>query len=264
MKKKLPLLALALAAALAGTPCRADLQDEIQVYDDGINQPHEFGLELHVNTTPRGRAFSNYPGEVPPLHALRVTPEFSWGLTRTTELGLYVPTVLRPNGTYDFAGGKIRLKWLPLRTTDGSGAFGGVNVELSRLASRYSQSRTSLETRFIAGWRDPDWLVAFNPVLGFDLSPGFRGRRPDFDLGLKVSRRVGEGLAAGIEAYSGRGELGHPLPWQQQDNRLFLALDVDRGPWVFNVGLGYGLAQAADRWTVKAIFELPVQHLFGR
>lgn len=264
MKKKLALLALALAAAVAAMPCRAELQDEIQVYDDGINQPREFGLELHVNTTPSGRGFSNYPGEVPPLHALRVTPEFSWGLTRTTELGLYVPTVLRPNGTYDVAGSKIRLKWLPLQPTDGRGLFGGVNVELSRLAWRYSESRTSLETRFIAGWRDPEWLLAVNPVLGFDLSPGFRGQRPDFDLGLKVSRRVGEGLAAGIEAYSGRGPFGRPVSWHEQDNRVFLALDVDRGPLVFNVGLGYGLTQAADRWTVKAIFELPVQRLFGR
>jgi hypothetical protein len=264
MKKKLPLLALALAAALAATPCRADLQDEIQVYDDSINQPREFGLELHVNTTPRGRGLPNYPGEVPPLHALRLTPEFSWGLTRTTELGLYLPTVRRPDGSYDLAGGKVRLKWLPLQPGDGTGAFAGVNFELSRLAYRYSESRTSLETRFIAGWRNPDWLVAVNPVLGFGLSPGFRGQRPDFDLGLKVSRRVGEGIAGGVEAYSGRGELGHALPWQQQDNRVFLALDVDRSPWVFNVGLGYGLTQAADRWTVKAIFELPVQRLFGR
>jgi hypothetical protein len=197
MKKKLPLLALALAAALAATPCRADLQDEIQVYDDSINQPREFGLELHVNTTPRGRGLPNYPGEVPPLHALRLTPEFSWGLTRTTELGLYLPTVRRPDGSYDLAGGKVRLKWLPLQPGDGTGAFGGVNFELSRLAFRYSESRTSLETRFIAGWRNPDWLVAVNPVLGFGLSPGFRGQRPDFDLGLKVSRRVGEGIAGG-------------------------------------------------------------------
>ena len=33
-------------------------------------------------------------------------------------------------------------------------------------------------------------------------------------------------------------------------------------PWVFM--LAFVGKQAADRWTVKAIFELPVQRLFGR
>lgn len=255
-------LAAALAATVASAPCRADLQDEVQVYDDGINAPHEFGLELHVNTTPSGRAVGTYPGEVPPLHALRMTPEFSYGLSRTLEAGLYVPTVLRPDGQYDVAGGKVRLKWLPFQPVDGHGAFGGVNFELSRLAYRYSESRDTLETRFIAGWRSPLWLLAVNPVLGFNLSPGSRGR-PDFEIGAKVARKVAPGLAAGVEYYTAQGPVGRPVGWREQDNRVYLALDVDRAPWVFNVGVGYGLTPAADRWTVKAIFEVPLQHLFG-
>jgi len=32
---------------------------------------------------------------------------------------------------------------------------------------------------------------------------------------------------------------------------------VDREPWVFNLGIGKGLTDATDRWTIKAIFELP-------
>lgn len=257
MNKNVTLLALALAATLASAPCRADLQDEIQVYDDSINQPHEFGLELHVNTTPTGRGFPNYPGEVPPLHALRMTPEFSWGLTRTLELGLYTPTVVRPDGHFDLAGGKLRAKWIPLQPQGGVGPFAGVNFELSRLAHRYSESQNTLETRFIGGWRNADWLLAVNPTFGFNLSPGYRGA-PDFDLQLKVARKMLPGIAGGVEVYSGMLQAGHQLPWQQQDNRIFLALDVDRKPWVFNFGVGYGLTQAADKWTIKAIFEVPV------
>ena len=48
---------------LAGS-ARADLQDEIQVYDDAINVQGEFGVELHVNTTPSGRRTPDRPGEV--------------------------------------------------------------------------------------------------------------------------------------------------------------------------------------------------------
>ena len=31
------------------------IQDEIQVYVDDVNAPGEYGLETHINTTPRGR-----------------------------------------------------------------------------------------------------------------------------------------------------------------------------------------------------------------
>lgn len=246
--------------ALAVPPiAQADLQDEIQVYDDAIDAPGQVGLELHVNTTPKGRSTPNYPGEVPPRGALRITPEFSWGMNRTTELGLYVPALFRPDGTPDVAGAKLRLKWLPVQPENGRGSFGGVNVELSHLARRYSESRTTLESRFIGGWRDRDWLVAVNPILGFALSPGFRGGGPDLELGVKVARRLVDGVAGGFEYYTSPGAWQHTLPWQQQDNRLYVAFDVDREPWVFNVGLGYGLTQAADRWTVKAIVEIPIE-----
>lgn len=239
-------------------PARADLQDEVQVYDNSINRPGEFGLELHVNSTPSGRGVSNYPGELPPVHATRVTPELSWGYSPTVELGLYAPTLRRPDGQYDLAGGKVRLKWLPVQPGEDGGGFAGVNFELSRLAYRYSESRTSLETRFIAGWRNDLWLLAVNPTLGVGLSGALRGRRPDLNVGVKVSRTVASGIAAGLEAYSGSGPLGRPVPLQQQDHRVFLALDVDRQPWVFNAGVGYGLTHGSDRWTFKTIFEIPL------
>lgn len=257
----LPTCRLALAAALAlAWPLRAaaDLQDEIQVYTNDIGEPGERGLELHVNTTPRGRSTPDYPGEVTPQHGLRVTPEFSWGLTRTLEAGLYLPLVMDGSGHWDAAGLKLRLKWLPWRPAEGAdGGFGGLNLELSRLAGRYSASRSGAELRSILGWRGGDWLLAVNPTLGFDLSDGYQGGRPELSLGVKVSRRVAEGLAAGAEWYAGTGPVGRPLPRSEQDQRLFLALDVDRKPWFVNLGLGRALTDAADRWTVKAIFELP-------
>lgn len=249
---------IACCCAASAPAVLADLQDEIQVYDDAINRPGERGLELHVNTTPRGRAVPDYPGEVVPRHALRVTPEFSLGLTRDLEAGLYLPTVLRPDGRYESAGAKVRLKWLPLQPAAGGGAFGGVNVELSRVARRYSESRASMEARFIAGWRSPDWLLALNPTLEFGLSDGFSGRRPELTTGVKVARRVGEGVAAGVEYYRASGPLARSLPWQQQDNRIYLALDVDREPWSFNIGLGYGLTPGSDRWTLKTILDIPL------
>ena len=66
-----PGLSLALLMAAGAGSAMADLQDEVQVYDDSINAPGERGLELHVNATPRGRRTGNYSGEVPPSGAIR-------------------------------------------------------------------------------------------------------------------------------------------------------------------------------------------------
>ena len=60
--------------------------DEIQVYDDTINAVGKFGLELHLNTTLSGRSAPDYPDEIVPQHGIRLTPEFSYGLSRTTRI----------------------------------------------------------------------------------------------------------------------------------------------------------------------------------
>ena len=35
-------------------------------------------------------------------------------------------------------------------------------------------------------------------------------------------------------------------------------IDVDMKPLVFNFGVGRGLTEASDKWTVKAIIEVPL------
>src|SRR4051812_44966973 len=75
--------------------------DEIQVYTDDINERGKFGVELHVNTTIDGRRVPDYPGEIVPHHGIRFTPEFSYGLSRDFEAGLYTPMHLAPGGGFD-------------------------------------------------------------------------------------------------------------------------------------------------------------------
>src|SRR3954454_21889370 len=134
-----------LSGALAVCPAaHAALSDEIQVYTDDINAPGEFGLEMHVNTTPEGRETPDYPGEVTPHHGLRITPEFSYGLTKTLEAGLYIPTNHSAGDNFDVAGWKLRLKWLPIRGDEETGGwFLGANGEYSRLQKKYSESPTT-------------------------------------------------------------------------------------------------------------------------
>ena len=238
-------------------PCAAALSDEIQVYTDDINAPGEFGLELHVNTTPSGRSRPDYPGEAVPNGGLRITPEFSYGLTPSWEVGLYVPLNRDASGNTSLAGAKLRLKWLPLRPDAHGGWFLGVNTELSRLKQRFSESRNSLELRGMAGYTDERWLVAVNPLLGWSLSPGFRGQSPDFSLATKIARTVAPGLALGVEHYADLGTLARVLPSGEHVNTLYAAADWKAGGWDVNVGIGRGLSHSADRLTLKAIVGFP-------
>lgn len=234
------------------------INDEIQVYTDDINKPGEFGLEVHMNTTPAGRSTPDYPGDSIPRHGFRLTPEFSYGINKDFEAGLYLPTVRDADGSFSASGVKLRLKWLPVKPAeDNPGWYAGVNFELARVDTRYSEVPLSSEVRMIGGFRGENWLIGVNPILGFDLSPGYRQGGPDLALGFKVARTVLPGIALGAEYYSGVGKLAHPLPHSLQEHTAYLTMDFDRKPWIFNVGVGRGLTGATDQWTAKAIFEVP-------
>lgn len=254
-----PSTGVALAAALLAMPAAAALPDEIQVYTHDINKPGEFGLELHVNTTPSGRSTPDYPGEIPPAHGWRLTPEFSYGITPSLEAGLYLPFVFSADNQDRFAGPKLRAKWMPVRVDEaGNGAFAGVNFEYAWIDARLEQATRALEVRPIIGWRSADWLVAFNPILAFDLAGPQKSSTPAFEPALKVSRRIVEGLDAGLEYYAGFGRVNDFAPRAEQEHSIYLAFDVDRGPVAFNFGIGRGLNGVTDRWAVKAIFEIPL------
>jgi len=251
-------LGAVVALALGSAGPAWSISDEIQVYTDDINKPREFGLELHVNTTLSGRGTQSYSGEVPPLHSLRLTPEFSYGLTPTLEAGLYLPGGRDHEGNWFLSGTKLRLKWLPLQPDEAKGGwYAGANLELSSVDRKYSESRYGSELRTIFGYRAAEWLIGINPVFGYDLSRGYRNGGLEFTLGVKAMHDVAPGIAAGVEYYNGFGKLADPLPGSEQDRTLYLAFDVDRKPLVFNIGLGRGLNGATDRWTLKAIVEVP-------
>ena len=57
-------------------------------------------------------------------------------------------------------------------------------------------------------------------------------------------------MALGAEYYMDLGRVSDLAPRNEQSRILYLTADTDR----VNFGIGYGLTDASDRWTVKAIF----------
>ena len=259
------LIALLLLAA-GPRPAPAALLDEIQVYVDDLNAPGEFSLQLHMNSTPQGPSHpvADPGGSLPNTASTRFTPEFAWGLGHGLEFGLYTPAVVENGGEPRAAAFKLRLKWVPAAAgrTEGTeappGTFWGMNAEYAMTRSRYDSNVRSLELRPIAGWRSEDWLFAANPCLELAFVGDAANRQPVFAPNFKVARTVARGLQAGIEYYGDTGPVQHFDPWSNQQHALYVAFDLDRKPWNVNFGIGRGLTGASDRWTVKAIFEIPV------
>ena len=243
--------------ALVPLVCHAALQDEIQVYDDEINERGEYSLEVHFNTTPNGIKTPSYPGEVMNAGNTRLTPEFAYGLGHGLEAGLYLNTVFN-NGNWDYAGYKARLKWLPILEKDGHDFFAGVNFEIGNALYPYNQSRYGAEARFIIGKHIDKWLISVNPIFGFDLSQPYADGTPACSLAGRLSREVATDLALGVEYYSDTGKVNQPINFQTTGQMGFLMMYWDGKPLAFQAGIGKGFTDATDSLTIKAIFSIPL------
>ena len=78
-------------SSLLSPLAHSELAYEIAVFTDDLVAPGELGTQLHLNTTPQGLSVPSYSGEVMNVHGQRLTPDFSYGLSRTVEAGLMLP-----------------------------------------------------------------------------------------------------------------------------------------------------------------------------
>ncbi|HET9954451.1 MAG TPA: hypothetical protein VFQ61_08100 [Polyangiaceae bacterium] len=257
---------------------------EIQVYEAEVNNPLQAGLEAHLNYTFSGRRSAEYAGEAVPHHAARLTLEPALGLTEYLEVGAYLQNMIDRDGTYRFAGWKLRTKWVVPRRYTGR-FFLGINAEIGKVPRAVEEHGWANEFRPILGYDDGHWLFDVNPIFGYALS-GPDKLRPDFEPAGKVAFNTQLGFSIGTEYYAGLGYLSAlPAPRSEQDHLLFLTFDLAQPasakslraprteaqstsgenptpesdeaelPFELNVGLGRGLSDATpQRWIVKAIF----------
>lgn len=239
---------------------QAGAYDEIQVYDMSINQPGQFALEMHSNYVINGRKTPDYPGELPPDGNLAFTPEFSYGLTRYIELGLYLPMSVNPaTGSTYLDDAKLRVKFM---NADQPELFYGLNIEIGHVPKRYSEQPVCMEIRPIIGHYSGDWLISLNPNMELDLTG--RSQMPVLSPGLKVTRQVMENVHMGVEHYADFGDLNHFAPGREQGHTTYLVTDVSAGNYRFHVGIGHGWTSPTDAWMLKVILGgIPFTELFN-
>jgi hypothetical protein len=231
--------------------------DEIQVYDGEINEPGEFGLEVHLNTTLAGQSFPSFPNQRFSQGGVRLTPEFSYGLTKNIELGFYTPAIWTPDYGFESAGYKPRIKWLPILNDEDQPWAVGVNYEYSVLNEGMEFPRKSAEFRGIIAWEKDKWSLAFNPVIDSNRSDG-QNSAWVWNYQARVIRKYQSGAMTGygIEYYSGQSAVNNidpmSLPKQAYAIVEFKTPQGFLGGTLIHMGLGYGW-DSGDRVTFKMI-----------
>ena len=247
---------LAILLAVAPRVARAQDPFEIQVYDSETAPPLEAGLEIHANY------FGPQTGAMSPALApltsqvFHLTFEPHLGLTDWAEVGGYLQTIVRSDGSYDFAGAKLRFKARVPRRLGGHVGL-AANAELSWLPRAYSESPFGAELRpIVDAWFGRAYL-SVNPIIDFDLEGSLAGR-PQLEPAAKAEVMVlEERLGLGVEYYAAIGPIDEPLEVSQQVHRLFGVLDLGHVPagrlqLDFNLGVGHDLA-AGGQWIFKSI-----------
>jgi len=254
MRTTVGVLVSFLGLMLADRACAAD--EEIQVYMNDINLPHQPGLELHVNDVLSGDATPDYPGEQSSINRVRITPEWSYALDDHFELGAYLPlTTIDASGQFRVDGWKLRVKWLGSHSE--RGLFYGINYEVGRVDHRLDQNPWNNEIKLIGGYEANTWIVGANANFDFALS-GPAKTPAAVQIATKAGYKITEFTIVGLESYNGFGTIGKFGNLSGSDQSTFVALDTRLGRWDFNFGVGKGYGTSKDDVIVKLIIGLPI------
>jgi hypothetical protein len=245
--------ALAIVVIVCGLARAAAAQDafEIQVYDSEIAAPGDVGVEVHLNYVAVGDSAMSPSGELPSDHVTHLTLEPHVGLARWCEAGAYFQTALRPDGSFDYAGVKLRLKTrVPRKLARGLVGL-ALNFELSAVPRTYEATGLGGELRPVVDVAWKRLYASINPIVGFDFFGADAGH-PQLEPAATVLISVMEGWAMGVEYYAALGPIDRPVPASEQVHRLFVVTTLSHKWFGLHVGGGYGFA-AGDKWIAKAI-----------
>jgi len=225
---------------------------EIQVYDGEANAPLAPGLELHVNTVPIGLKTAERP-EYPQNHQTHFTLEPSLGLFSWWELGGYFEMALRGDQAFDYAGIKLRNKFV---TPPGWNARWrlGLNVEFSLVPSTYDAGRWANELRPIIAWENEHLEFALNPIIDSSFAGPDASAGPSFEPCLMAVYKIHDAVSVGVEYYANLGPFSAPLPWSQQEQYVYEVVNLlSVKHFELNVGVGEGLTDGSNRLVFKTI-----------
>lgn len=254
-RSKFHLGIFAIVSAILCSPALA-APEEIQVYMDELNDPGQIGLDIHNNYVLTGKSGVDYLGQQPSLHRYRVTPEWSLGLTRSLEFGMYLPLATIDRRGLFIDGIKFRLKWLAPRP-EGQKWFWGANFEIGRESYRLDENPWNAELKGIVGVHSRKWTAAANVNFDFKVS-GPVSAPATLEIATKIDYAVSPKTAIGIESYTGLGAVQRLGRFGSSEQSTYATIDTSVGQWDLNLGVGHGYGSNPDKWIAKAIVSVPL------
>jgi opacity protein-like surface antigen len=236
-----------LACLFAASAPSARADDEIQVYTGEIVEVGKWTAQHHLNYAIQGRKEPDFPGGLIPNRTLNGTSEFAYGMTNWFEAGFYVPWAIDKDGHYFSNAMKLRALFV---TPDAAKRdfFYGINFEFDYLMPKFADTRWGMEVRPIIGWRKGEYEFIMNPIV--DLGFGRNGE-VTFAPNARLARNFGEDFALALEYYTDLGPMSHFLPLNEQRHNVYGVVDFKAGRFEIEMGVGYGLTHASDRWMTK-------------
>ena len=233
---------------------RAISQDnyEIQVYGSETVPKNSTMLELHSNFTFNGSK-DKVNDLLPTNHVFHETIEITHGFTEWFETGFYLFNTIGNNGRTAYVGSHIRPRvMLPEKYHFPLGL--SFSAEIGYQKKEYSDDDWTLELRPILDKTIQHLYLSFNPVFGKALHGLNTNKGFVFSPNAKMSYAFTKVFAAGFEYYGSVGPINKFSPYQEQQQQLFFAIDLDLiKDWEFNVGYGLGFTDATDKSILKCI-----------
>jgi hypothetical protein len=223
--------------------------DEIQVYNGGLADKGVFNLTWHNNFTPSGQKAPSFPGGLATNKLLNGVPEWAYGVTEWFEAGLYMPlySVNSSGGRLD--GFKLRALFAVPKADDRK-FFYGANFEFSVNSKQWDASRFTSEVRPIIGWHLHPVDIIINPIV----DTAYDGiKNLEFVPAGRVAYNFSSMWALAAEEYADFGPVRQFNPRNEQSHQLYAVVDHTSKFVDVEVGVGFGLTDASDKFTVKLI-----------
>ena len=229
------------------------LPDELQVQMDDINEPGQVGIDLSAGYAMGNPKTATDEDRRPTAHLLQASPQRSYGLTKTMQLGAQLFYARDSSGQSKIDGARLEWLYLPIRPAEegGEGLFAGTLIEAGHLPKRLSENRLDAELRLIAGYRWGKWTVAANPEIGRKLAGDGSGV-PDLSARMKLAYQATPTYAVGAEYYGDFGNMHAVGPLSHRSQQLFGVIDAKHGGCNFSIGIGRGLTSRSEPWVLKA------------
>ena len=177
-------------------------------------------------------------------------PEWAYGVTTWFEAGLYLPLY-----SYDrnlgatIDGAKLRALFA-VPKADERTFFYGANFEFSFNSWHWDSTKFTSEIRPIIGWHLKPVDIIINPIVDTAYD-GFKNL--EFVPATRVAYNLPPDWAVAVEEYADFGPLHGFHPLNQQSHQLYGVVDHMSKIVDIQFGVGFGLTDASDKYTLKLI-----------